>query len=560
MYLDGAEGVFEFLRGNLPFYVIVFVPLLIVISPVTPVLGSHEFTVYRMQHYDLQGTVHGSRSSVVNTEARTLHSSSYHRKVVIARLADLTHGQFNEVIQQGAAGVLIFLPQNFSDVSPDKLKALMELEHALQEDAVPVPVYFAYETDELKDMYKSVQRTSDNGRTTSVAQELWGMLKASGFQLVVLGSQAKVIPDIQLSNIQGKLSGFGVEEQLPTGVIVAHYDAFGISPALSFGADSNGSGVAALLELARLFSRLYTNSRTHPQFNLVFLISAGGKFNYHGTKKWIEDNIDSTEGSLLADSLFTMCLDSLGSGDDLYVHVSKPPKEGSTTSNLFNELQRVSSILSPAMRVSMVHKKINLADETLAWEHERFSMRRLPAFTVSHLPSHRSSSRSSIFDTRDKVEKSTLARNVKVIAEALARILYNVTDNESSLEVFRDSLGLQEDYLSAWVDTLSSEPRGAQLMAKGKAPLVSMLEQGLSRHLKEVRLSAFRPDKRDPEVVFYDTPVAVMNAYSVKPAVFDLFLAALIGAYLGTVYLVIVNFHHIQRVVGLFSQPRAKVN
>lgn len=46
----------------------------------------------------------------------------------------------------------------------------MELEHALQEDAVPVPVYFAYETDELKDMYKSVQRTSDNGRTTSVAQ------------------------------------------------------------------------------------------------------------------------------------------------------------------------------------------------------------------------------------------------------------------------------------------------------------------------------------------------------------------------------------------------------
>lgn len=97
-------------------------------------------------------------------------------------------------------------------------------------------------------------------------------------------------------------------------------------------------------------------------------------------------------------------------------------------------------------------------------------------------------------------------------------------------------------------------------MAKGKTPLVTMLEQALARHLKEVRLSAFRPDKRDPEVVFYDTPVAVMNAYSVKPAVFDLFLAALIGAYLGTVYLVIVNFHHVQRVVGLFSQPRAKVN
>lgn len=274
----------------------------------------------------------------------------------------------------------------------------MELELLMQEDTVPIPVYFAYETEQLRDMYQSVQRSADNGRTSSVAQELWSMLKASGFQLVVSGSQAKVIPDIQLSSIQGKLSGFGVEEQLPTGVIVAHYDTHGISPALSFGGDSNGSGVAALLELARLFSRIYTSSRTHPQFNLVFLLSAGGKFNYHGTKKWIEDNIDSSEGSLLADSLFTMCLDTIGSGEELYLHVSKPPKEGSAAALFFNELQRVGS--QAGVRVTMVHKKINLADETLAWEHERFSMRRLPAFTLSRLPSHREPQRASILDTR----------------------------------------------------------------------------------------------------------------------------------------------------------------
>ena len=30
--------------------------------------------------------------------------------------------------------------------------------------------------------------------------------------------------------LQGKLAGYGIEEQLPTVVVVAHYDAYGIAP------------------------------------------------------------------------------------------------------------------------------------------------------------------------------------------------------------------------------------------------------------------------------------------------------------------------------------------
>jgi hypothetical protein len=59
----------------------------------------------------------------------------------------------------------------------------------------------------------------------------------------------------------GRLTGAGGEDQLPTILVVAHYDAGAGAPGLAVGADSNGSGVAMLLELARLFSPLYASSR-----------------------------------------------------------------------------------------------------------------------------------------------------------------------------------------------------------------------------------------------------------------------------------------------------------
>ncbi len=69
---------------------------------------------------------------------------------------------------------------------------------------------------------------------------------------------------------------------------------------LAFGGDSNASGVAALIELARLFSRLASQPGQNglSRFNLVFAVTGGGKLNFLGSKKFLEDQLDGVDGGL----------------------------------------------------------------------------------------------------------------------------------------------------------------------------------------------------------------------------------------------------------------------
>ena len=51
-------------------------------------------------------------------------------------------------------------------------------------------------------------------------------------------------------------------------------------------------------------------------------------------------------------------------------------------------------------KVTLNHKKIRIGDELLAWEHERFSLRRIPAATLSHFQYHNDLRRKSMFHMR----------------------------------------------------------------------------------------------------------------------------------------------------------------
>jgi hypothetical protein len=552
MWLEEAEELF---KGYLPYYVLIVLPIFIIISPANPVSASHEFPVYRMQHFDLHGIAHGSRSAAVNLEARSLTSWSTSRHCIISKLQDLTIDHFRN-IRTKAGALLVVLPNDLSRLNFEEKQHLLLLEHAMLAQEISIPVYFATWTSELENILDEVsQNVVPNDMSKSAAEAMFSSVAANGYQFVVSPGTTSIKQDVKVATIQGYLSGYSQEGKIPTIAIIAHYDSFGVAPNLSFGADSNGSGVVILLELVRLFSNLYSDPKTRGKYNLVFLLTGGGKVNYQGSKKWLEDQLDALDGSIIQEASFVMCLDTLSSGDSLYMHVSKPPKDGSPASLFFKELKTAADQF-PGTTVDGVHKKINLAEDILAWEHERYSIRRLPAFTISTLKSHRELMRGTILDTRKNLNTDKLMQNTKVIAEALANYIYNT----SLGEIFGDSLNVDKNYVEAWLNYLTSHPRSPQLLSNKDNTLVTFLKENFNKYLRDVKVSYAIPDKRDPDFLFYDVTKGIVNVYSVKPAIFDLVLTLAIILYLGTVYVLVQKFPLLYSTACSLTSNKIKQN
>lgn len=557
--LDDAGEFYEMFKSAFPLSFLFFLPILVIISPnVAPVGAAHEFSVFRMQQFDLHGTQYGCRNAIVNLEARPLNAKTVTRRCILAKLKDLSMEKYRELVSNGAGALVILLPAKDGQFEKENVEHLQELEQGLLAEETTMPVYFMYESDEILPIYADIEHGVTSDQAASAVEALLGSATANGFQMVVSGGQSKAMSDFKVANLQGKLSGFGIEEQLPTIAIVAHYDSFAASPSLAAGADSNGSGVIAILELARLFSKLYTNARTHAKFNFLFLLSGGGKFNYQGTKRWIEDN-QEMETSLLTDVSFVLCLDAIGASDELYLHVSKPPKDDSSGANFYEQMKQIIDTFHPEVKLEMVHKKINLANDYLAWEHERFSVRRLPAYTLSRFESHKNLSRTSMTDTKSAVDINKLTRNIAILAEALARHIYNNLQDSKELKIFNDKLKVEPAVVDSWLDQLTSDSRAAQILEAGHAS-VQTLHDAMEKYLKDVKKLVFKADKRDPEFLFYDGHSYKLNAYGVKPAVLDLFLGLMIAGYLALVYLILQNFPLVRSLLTNVYAPSPVTN
>ncbi|XP_070759232.1 BOS complex subunit ncln [Enoplosus armatus] len=514
-----------------------------------PAVSSYEFTAYRMQQYNMAQQKHGCRGAIVVAEARSADEPVLTRRCVIMKVLDFTTEKFLKAQRQNAAAILILLPKNSSSIPHHAVQSFMVSESEALLKETLMPVYVAPEDEQLLYMYEEVKQAAATRTSSIFIRVLRSMVTATAFQILVGNNvPIKAITDSAIATLEGVLPGAG--EDAPTIVITAHYDSYGLAPWLSYGADSNGSGVTILLELARLFQRLFSSPSTRPPYNLMFSLTGGGKYNYLGTKRWIEENLDHAESSLLHDNVaFVLCLDTLANSDELYMHVSRPPKHDTPIHAFIQQLEEVVSSRFPWVKVGLVHKKINLVESTVAWEHERYSLRRIPSFTLSHVEDPKSELRGSILDTISQVDFRKLKRNGIIIAEALARYMYNLSDKGSpkDVQVFKGQSDFHDGRMSSLMSFLASVPRATQLLDKEPSHilLVNSLEHEFKRYLQQVHRHAFRQDKRDPDITFFDQMNQPVVMHRVKPAAFDLFLGGCIAAYLGIVYYAIQNFGHL---------------
>ncbi|PHU03696.1 hypothetical protein BC332_28947 [Capsicum chinense] len=516
--------------------------------------------VYRLVQFDISSVPFGSRLATLNHHAASsLFGSDLSRSVIILPVRELDLDLIKEYIGQGKllGGLLFLLPPHFS---PEKVDAAVgidedfdllrnkvsELERLLIHANIPYPVYFAFENDDINAVLAEVKRNDASGQPATAT--------TGGYKLLVAASDPKKIASPTITNIQGWLPGLKLEgdsTQLPTIAIVASYDTFGAAPALSVGSDSNGSGVVALLEIARLFSILYSNPKTRGRYNLLFGLTSGGPYNYNGTQKWLR----SFDQRLRESIDYAICLNSLGSlGNELHLHISKPP-ENKYIQQIFQGLSSVAE--ESGLQVGLKHKKINISSPRVAWEHEQFSRLRLTAATISELSTAPEllESTGSLTDNRHSVSEASVIRSVKVVAESVARHIYSQEGKGTNIFADNSSLAVNPSYVRSWLNLLSTTSLVAPFLSKND-PLIMALQKELADHTTEVSI---QHETLDGTFTFYDSISGRLHVYQVVSVTFDLLLLLVLGSYLITLFsFLVITTRGLDDLISLFRRPPSR--
>ncbi|VDM00416.1 unnamed protein product [Schistocephalus solidus] len=638
MWLVEDCPVLSGIYNAIPYYMCFLLSLLIFLSPIDPTRAAQDFTAYRLAQYDIQGSITGSRTAALSCDIQIVSTRTYARRCPIVKLAEITVEGIKNAIFNNAGGIIVLLP---SDNWTDELRSHWHyLETELKSEEFQIPVYFAIENEYSKSIYDDLQNMSHD-LDQSAGSGIWDAIFSTGYRVYINTPPSVPLKNAELVSIEGKILSNSFDIKKPTVLVTAYYDAGGVIPALAYGADANAGGVAVLLEVARIIGQL-TDAKNSPKYNIIFLLTSGGKFNFLGSRRWLEMNLEDTAGLAILDSVVqVICLEGLGANfdDHLRLHVSRMPRDGSFSQKLVSTLELAAKLhplsdsylkrpLDNETQIEVVHKKINVNQYDLAWEHERFSLYRLPTATFSAWPTP------SIYKYRQSVldggplsgraapsrgywgpvKPEILARNTRVLAETLARLLFDFAPDSPSAEAFSiiDPSWVTATSSAAILDFLTMHPRSLQLLAASTQTsstaassngldLIRSLEQHMRSILPEVKLLRHplsRPaaasaagaragsdsvDKagtdagedvtistssqvpsmaaaaKEVEITLYSgVAPQVVTVYRLKSSIFDLVIACSIGAYLYCLYFCLERFHLLVRLVAHLTNNSGK--
>ncbi|ETN73719.1 hypothetical protein NECAME_00808 [Necator americanus] len=519
-----------------------------------------EFQAFRLQQYELNGNIIGSKTFRVQYEAVSLNSKAL-RRCVVTSWRELTgHTNLDDLLVNSVGALLIIIPSDLDALSPADKTLFSELERRLAAARTELAVYVIYSSPEASAILSDVQ--SSSGVTKSATQQLINSVAANTFQFTSTGSHSSNALTYKPNNIIGRLSS--IDRSAPTIAFVAHYDSHAAFPGAAVGADSNGSGVVVLLELLAIFRKLYEKPTTRPPFNLVFVWTAAGKYNYQGARQFVEDFQSDSSGKieffriictvyLKKQFIFVqddhrlelaICVEAVGGAGPLRMHASKQPADGSAADRLLRRLR----LAAPNQSVELVTKKISM-NQPSAWEHEKFNIKRLPAVTLSRLSTHDDPIRKSMLDTPSQLSLEVLEQNIRrviTIAEAVLGHMLSLPEGGYSADprisadtsvLSRDAVDRQR--LAHAIRLFAGRPRPVADEAATMA-CAANLAVAVGNHAK-VTVSPVSMH----EVQIWPGISDRLMAERVKPAVFDLVIAGGVFAYLAAFYHLVSRAQHV---------------
>ncbi len=209
-----------------------------------------------MQQYDMpHGNHFGSRLNSINMEAITISTlagiskatsstSQISRRCVLIKLSHFSLEVYRQLVTQYAGAIIILLPLTYNQEEKNLIKSF---ESQMLKEDVKIPIYFILESEEVLNYYDFIDKSSNSEQVQSAFKALLDSLLTNGFQFVINSPQSQPIVqstnEYQAVNIQAKLNGISSSNQsldlssnkkIPTIIITAHYDAFGMATVVSF--------------------------------------------------------------------------------------------------------------------------------------------------------------------------------------------------------------------------------------------------------------------------------------------------------------------------------------